>query len=184
MHGSYHLISTVRDLEQFYQVIGKSLVSYYSTGVQIVSCTLSDDSVLSESTGLFNPVLLCQPMKHLLTKKSANQIVSFKSGWAWKRMIPLSTWWLQQAFWRPNWWIYSKYYTEICFIFLNDISLAPKMWICIIDVLVKASWMQCPLHNQKVNKPSFHGASWQFKLAPFNSQTIWTHKVQYLPTAV
>ena len=30
---------------------------YYSTGVQIVSCTLSDDSVLSESTGLFNPVL-------------------------------------------------------------------------------------------------------------------------------
>ena len=31
----------------------------------------------------------------------------------------------------------------------------------------KASWMQCPLHNQKVNKPSFHGASCQ--LAPFNS---------------
>ena len=30
---------------------------YYSTGVQIVSSTLSDDSVLSESTGLFNPVL-------------------------------------------------------------------------------------------------------------------------------
>ena len=34
--------------------------------------------------------------------------------------------------------------------------------------------MQCPLHNQKVNKPSFHGASYQ--LAPFNSQTIWNHK--------
>ena len=32
-------------------------VIYYSTGVQIVSCTLSVDSVLSESTGLFNPVL-------------------------------------------------------------------------------------------------------------------------------
>ena len=30
------------------------LVGYYSTAVQIVSCTLSDDSVLSESTGLFN----------------------------------------------------------------------------------------------------------------------------------
>ena len=29
----------------------------YSTGVQIVSCTLSDDSVLSQNTGLFNPVL-------------------------------------------------------------------------------------------------------------------------------
>ena len=27
--------------------------------------------------------------------------------------------------------------------------------------------MQCPLHNQKVNKPSFHGASCQ--LAPFNT---------------
>ena len=34
--------------------------------------------------------------------------------------------------------------------------------------------MQCPLHNQKVNKPSFHGASCQ--LAPFNSQTIWIPK--------
>ena len=31
----------------------------------------------------------------------------------------------------------------------------------------KASWMQCPLHNQKVNKPSFHGASCQ--LAPLNT---------------
>ena len=34
-----------------------SLILDYSTGVQIVSCTLSDDSVLSESTGLCNPVL-------------------------------------------------------------------------------------------------------------------------------
>ena len=33
------------------------LIIYYSTGVHIVNCTLSDDSVLSESTGLFNPVL-------------------------------------------------------------------------------------------------------------------------------
>ena len=32
-------------------------VLYYSTVVQIVSCTLSSDSVLWESTGLFNPVL-------------------------------------------------------------------------------------------------------------------------------
>ena len=38
--------------------LGKlDLSYYYSTGVQIVSCTLSNDSVLSESTGLFNPVL-------------------------------------------------------------------------------------------------------------------------------
>ena len=33
------------------------VICNYSTGVQIVSCTLSDDSVLSESTGLCNPVL-------------------------------------------------------------------------------------------------------------------------------
>ena len=30
---------------------------HYSTGVQIVNCTLSSESVLSDSTGLFNPVL-------------------------------------------------------------------------------------------------------------------------------
>ena len=62
-------------------------IPYYSTGVQIVSCTLSDDSVLSESTGLFNPVLLCQPIKSLLTKKNqpmrlclSNQV---RPGWEW-----------------------------------------------------------------------------------------------------
>ena len=32
-------------------------VTYYSTGVQIASCTLSGDSVLPESTELFDPVL-------------------------------------------------------------------------------------------------------------------------------
>ena len=65
--------------------------------------------------------------------------------------------------------------------FLNAINLAPKILICIInqDLLAKASWMQCPLHNQKVNKPGYHGASSQ--LAPSN---IWTHKVQNLLTAV
>ena len=31
--------------------------NHYNTGVQIVNCTLSDDSVLSESTGLFKLVL-------------------------------------------------------------------------------------------------------------------------------
>ena len=78
--------------------------------------------------------------------------------------------------------LFKIYYIETCFIFLNGISLAHKMQICIIAVLVKASWMQCPLYNQKVNNPSFHGASCQ--LEPFNSQPIRTHKVQYLPTAV
>ena len=33
------------------------IITYYSTDVQIVSCTLSSDSVLSESIGLSNPVL-------------------------------------------------------------------------------------------------------------------------------
>ena len=42
---------------------------YYSTGVQIVSCTLSDDSVLSESTGLFNPVL-CVSQWNLFWQKN------------------------------------------------------------------------------------------------------------------
>ena len=63
--------------------------------------------------------------------------------------------------------------------FLNGINMAPKVQICIIDLLVKSSWMQFPLHNQIVNKPDSHGASCQ--LAPSN---IWTHRVQYLPTAV
>ena len=52
---------------------------YYSTGVQIVSCTLSDDSVFSEITVLFNPVL-CVSQWNLFDKKLPNQIVSFKSG--------------------------------------------------------------------------------------------------------
>ena len=46
-----------------------ALMSYYSTGVQIVSCTLSDDSVLSESTGLFNPVL-CVSQWNLFWQKN------------------------------------------------------------------------------------------------------------------
>ena len=41
----------------------------YSTGVQIVSCTLSDDSVLSESTGLCNPVL-CVSQWNLFWQKN------------------------------------------------------------------------------------------------------------------
>ena len=45
------------------------LIWYYSTGVQIVSCTLSDDSVLSESTGLFNPVL-CVSQWNLFWQKN------------------------------------------------------------------------------------------------------------------
>ena len=46
--------------------------------------------------------------------------------------------------------------------------------------------MQCPLHNQKVNKPSFHGASCQ--LAPFNSlntqSTVLTNSSVMVASAV
>ena len=49
----------------------------YSTGVQIVSCTLSSDSVLSDSTGLFNPVLSVSANEIAFDKKLANQSVSF-----------------------------------------------------------------------------------------------------------
>ena len=52
-------------------------VIYYSTGVQIVSCTLSSDSVLSDSTGLFNPVLSVSANEITFDKKLANQRVSF-----------------------------------------------------------------------------------------------------------
>ena len=48
---------------------GPARKQYYSTGVQIVSCTLSDDSVLSESTGLFNPVL-CVSQWNLFWQKN------------------------------------------------------------------------------------------------------------------
>ena len=52
-------------------------VEYYSTGVQIVNCTLSSDSVLSDSTGLFNPVLSVSANEIAFDKKLANQSVSF-----------------------------------------------------------------------------------------------------------
>ena len=54
-----------------------SLEYDYSTGVQIVTCTLAGDPVLPESTGLLNPVLSHQPMKTKLTNQSANQRESF-----------------------------------------------------------------------------------------------------------
>ena len=50
---------------------------YYSTGVQIVSCTLSSDSVLWESTRLFNPVLSVSANEISFDKKLSNNIVSF-----------------------------------------------------------------------------------------------------------
>ena len=66
---------------------GVYLIFYYSTGVQIVSCTLSSDSVLSESTRLLNPVLSVSANEISFDKKLANQIVSFNWCYAWKNNI-------------------------------------------------------------------------------------------------
>ena len=52
----------------------KNGIQYHSTGVQVVSCTLSGDSVLSGSTGLFNPVL-CVSQWNLFWQKK-NQPIS------------------------------------------------------------------------------------------------------------
>ena len=98
--------------------------SYYSTGVQIVSCTLSDDSVLSESTGLFNPVL-CVSQWNLFWQKISQSDCVFQIRLGLEENdsplhLVTSTGFLKALL--EN---YSKYGIEICFIFLNDISLAP-----------------------------------------------------------
>ena len=76
----------IKTRQRYYQLY---LVHHYSTGVQIVSCTLSDDSVLSESTGLFNPVLCVsqwnlfwqknQPMRLCLSNQVRSARESFPS---------------------------------------------------------------------------------------------------------
>ena len=58
-------------------------------------------------------------------KKSASQIVSFKLGKAWKKIIPLSTWCLLQAFWGANWRIIQNMILK--YVFSHFINLAPKM---------------------------------------------------------
>ena len=52
------------------------VITYYSKGVQIVSCTLSNDTVLSESTGLFNLVLSVSASEITFDKNIAIQSVS------------------------------------------------------------------------------------------------------------
>ena len=100
---------------------------YYSTGVQIVSCTLSSDSVFSESTGLFNLVfcasqwnLYCQNNEPIRLGLSTD----VRSG---RTSFSLSTWWLQQAFWGPKLEYYLRYDIEMLFMFQNGINLTPKM---------------------------------------------------------
>ena len=73
------------------------------------------------------------------------------------KIFSLSTWWLQQAFWSPFWSIIT-HMTLKYDLFFKWHQSDPFNVICIIAVLVKASWMHCLLHNQSVNKPGFHGA--------------------------
>ena len=134
---------------------------YYSTGVQIASCTLSSDSVPSESTGLFNSVLCFKQWKLSWQKNYPIRLCLSTHVKPGKKLFSLCTWGLLQAFWKPNFSIiqnmtltYFKFFNYI----LNSINLAPKVEICTIALLVKSSWMQCPLHNKKVNKPGFHCA--------------------------
>ena len=58
------IISTDLDLQDH-----MALILHYSTGVQIVSCTLSRDSVLSESTGSFNEALSVSAKENSFDKK-------------------------------------------------------------------------------------------------------------------
>ena len=64
--------------------------------------------------------------------------------------------------------------------FVKRYQSGPKK--SIIAALVKGTLMHCSLRNMEVNKAGFHDAS--CRLAPSNSQTIWTHKVHYWPSTV
>ena len=52
--------------------------TYYSIGVQIVSCTLSSDSVLSESTGSFNSVISVLVNEISFDKKISQSVCVFQ----------------------------------------------------------------------------------------------------------
>ena len=151
------------------------MIPSYSTGVQIVSCTLLDDSVLSESTGLFDPVL-CVSRWNLFWQKNQpiRLCLSTHVRLGKKSTSPFGD------FNRPNWSIIKKlHWNMIYFSWHQSGPLNVNLYHCCAG---KGKLMQCPIHNQKVNKPGFHGASCQ--LAPSYSQTSWTRKVPFLPKAV
>ena len=76
--------------------------NYYSTGVQIINCncTLSDDSVLSESTRFFN-LILCASQWNLFRQSISQSDYVSQIRLGLVRIISLSSWWLQQAFEDP-----------------------------------------------------------------------------------
>ena len=97
--------------------------------------------------------------------------------------LPLVT---STGFWRPNWSIIQNLTLKMTYSF-GMVSVWLKKYFLIIAVLVKTTLMPSPLQklelvDLEVKKAGFHADScW---LAPFNSQTIWTHKIQYSPTTV
>ena len=77
---------------------------FYSTGVQIVNCTLSSDSVLSDSTGLFNPVLSVSANEIAFDKKISQSECVFQLMLGLEEHYsppPLGD--FSRIFWRPNW---------------------------------------------------------------------------------
>ena len=78
-------------------------IYYYSTGVQIVSCTLSSDSVLSESTGLFNPVLCVSQWNLFWQKISQSECVFQLMLGLEEHYSPPPLGDFNRLFWRPNW---------------------------------------------------------------------------------
>ena len=77
---------------------------FYSTCVQIVSCTLSSDLEFSESTGSFNPVLSVSANEFSFDKNLANQIIFQLMALGLEEHYspsPLGD--FNRLFWRPNW---------------------------------------------------------------------------------
>ena len=105
-------------------VVVFSRVLYFRTGEQIVSCTLSGVSVLSESTGLFS-LVLCVSGGNIFWKKISKSDCVFHFTLGQQENDTPSTWWLQQAF--PS----------------------LKKIISIIGVPVKATLMHWPFQNWK-----------------------------------
>ena len=99
------------------QTTASAWVEYYTTGVQIVICTLSDESVLSESTGLFNPVL-CVSQWYIFWQKIGISDCVFQirlrleQNYSPLHLVVTLTGFLKA--WLEN---YSNYDIEICFFF-------------------------------------------------------------------
>ena len=125
----------------------KSRACYYSTGVQIVSCTLSDDSVLSESTGLFNPVL-CVSQLNLFWQKNqpirlclSNQV---RPGREW---FPSPLGDFNRLFEGLIGELFKIWHWNMFYFFLNDISLAPKYKF--VSLLCWLKQADCSVHIKK-----------------------------------